>query len=88
MIDEIEEPSDPPALVLKYLDDDVSNASSAKKLTRPEVKYVIRNVLETLQVLHEDGYVHTGMTSLAPYKNAMRLHHALMMFEFCRYQAE
>jgi len=64
LIDEIEDPSDPPALVLKYLDDDVLHASAAKKLTRPEVKFVIRNVLEALKVLHEDGYIHTGMASL------------------------
>ena len=61
LIDEIEDPSDPPALVLGYLDDDVLRASAAKKLTRPEVKFVIRNVLEALKVLHEDGYIHTGM---------------------------
>ena len=64
LIDEIEDPSDPPALVLKYLNDDVLRASAAKKLTHLEVKYLIRNVLEALKVLHEDGYVHTGMASL------------------------
>jgi serine/threonine protein kinase len=64
LIDEIEDPSDPPALVLKHLDDDLLHASAAKKLTRLEVKYVMRKVLEALAVLHEDGYVHTGMVSL------------------------
>jgi len=63
-IDEIEDPPDPPVLVLKHLDDDLLHASVTKKLTRPEVKYVIRKVLEALVVLHEDGYVHTGMLSL------------------------
>jgi len=61
LIDEIEDPSDPRALVLKYLDDDVLRASAARKLTRPEVKFVIRNVLEALKVLHEDGYIHTDI---------------------------
>ncbi|KAF2189963.1 kinase-like protein [Zopfia rhizophila CBS 207.26] len=61
LIDEIEDPSDPPTLVLKYLDDDALRASTTKKLTRPEVIYVMRNVLEALKVLHEDGYVHTDV---------------------------
>lgn len=61
MVDEIEEPSDPPALVLKHLDDDLLRASAAQKLTHPQIKYVVKNVLEALQVLHEDGYVHTDI---------------------------
>ncbi|GLB19168.1 hypothetical protein AtubIFM61612_009073 [Aspergillus tubingensis] len=51
----------PPAIILKYLDDDVTRASRKQRLTRPELKYVAKNVLEVLQVLHEDGYVHTGL---------------------------
>ena len=61
LLDEIEEPSDPPALVLKHLDDDLSSAAETQRLTRKEIKYVARRVLEALKVLHEDGYVHTGM---------------------------
>lgn len=64
LLDEMGDPPDPPALVLKHLDDDLLHASAAKKLTRLEVKYVIRRVLEALSVLHEDGYVHAGMVSL------------------------
>ncbi|KAF2453005.1 hypothetical protein BDY21DRAFT_388268 [Lineolata rhizophorae] len=66
LIDDVEDPPDLPALVLKHLDDDVLNASATKRLTRPEVKHVVKRVLEVLQVLHEDGYVHTGMTSPWP----------------------
>ena len=61
LIDEIQEPSDPPALVLKHLDDDLLNASAAQRLTGPEIKRVAKNVLEALEVLHDEGYVHTGM---------------------------
>lgn len=47
-------------LVLRYLDDDLLHASNTKRLTRSEMKFVARSVLEALQVLHTDGYVHTG----------------------------
>lgn len=57
MIDEIEESADPPAIVLKYLDDDLLNASAARRLTTTsDIKYVSKKVLEALKVLHEDGY--------------------------------
>jgi hypothetical protein len=61
LIDEIEDPIDPPAIVLKHLDDDLWNADAVKRLTGREIKQVARVVLEGLRVLHEDGYVHTGM---------------------------
>ncbi|KAH6724013.1 putative serine/threonine protein kinase [Leptodontidium sp. MPI-SDFR-AT-0119] len=61
LIDEIEDPSDLPALVLKHLDDDLLNASASQRLTKLEIKHVAKNTLEALRVLHEDGFVHTGM---------------------------
>ncbi|EPE32179.1 Protein kinase-like (PK-like) [Glarea lozoyensis ATCC 20868] len=61
LIDEIEDPSDPPALVLKHLDDDLFNAAAAKRLTTSEIKLVAKRVLEGLNVIHEDGYVHTDI---------------------------
>lgn len=64
LVDEIEDPVEPPAIVLKYLDDDLSKASRKQRLTRSEIKYVAKNILDALQVLHEDGYVHTGMFTL------------------------
>ena len=33
-------------------------------LNRKELKHVARSVLEALQLLHDDGIVHTGMSSL------------------------
>lgn len=60
LVDEIKEPSEPVTIVLKHLDDDLLNASMKKDLTRREIKYVSRRVLEALRVLHEDCYVHTG----------------------------
>jgi hypothetical protein len=51
------------ALVLKHkhLDDDRVTASATRRLTRLEIRHVAKKVVEALQVLHEDGYVHTGM---------------------------
>lgn len=66
LVDEIEDPSDPPALVLEHLDDDLLNASAAQRLTRLEIKHVARKTLEALKVLHEDGYVHTGKMLARP----------------------
>jgi hypothetical protein len=60
LIDEIIEPADPPGIVLRRLDDDLLNASSTQTLTKSEIKDVAKSVLQTLTVLHEDGYVHTG----------------------------
>ena len=60
LVDEIIEPVDPPAIVLRHLEDDLLAASNAKKLSRMEIKYVSKRVLEALKVLHEDDYVHTG----------------------------
>lgn len=64
LIDEIEDSSNPPALVLQYLDDDVLRASTIKRLTRPEITYVIRRVVEAVKALHDEGFVHTGMRVL------------------------
>ena len=64
LIDEVEEPSDPSIIVLKYLEDHLLKASNKKTLNRREIKYVSRRILEALKVLHEDGYVHTGKHSI------------------------
>ncbi|RDW79346.1 uncharacterized protein DSM5745_06198 [Aspergillus mulundensis] len=61
IIDEIVEPSHPPTLVLKHLDDHLLHASIAQRLTRQEVKYVAKGVLEALKVLHQANYVHTDI---------------------------
>jgi hypothetical protein len=60
LIDEIEDPPDPPALVLKHLDDDCDSATQRPTI-KFEIKHVAKKVLEALNVLHGDGYVHTGM---------------------------
>lgn len=57
---------DPPALILKYLEDDLLQASNSKILTRSAVKYVARGVLEALNVLHGAGFVHTGTHTPRP----------------------
>lgn len=57
MIDDIESPS---SLVLEYLDDNLLDVCSRKRLEGSDVKVVARIVLEALAVLHENGFVHTG----------------------------
>jgi hypothetical protein len=51
LIDEIEEPSDPSTIVLKYLEDHLLKASIKNTLNRKELKYVSRRILEALKVL-------------------------------------
>lgn len=64
LLDEVEESSVDHALILRYLDDDVLHASNKQRLTRPEVKYIAKKVLEALSTLHDEGFVHTGILHL------------------------
>ncbi len=64
LLDEITEPVEPPAIVLGYLDDDVTGAEKKQRLTRPEIKFIARKLLEALDVLHKEGFVHTGICLL------------------------
>lgn len=59
LVDEIQDPASPPAIVLKYLEENILHASNRKCLARAEVKYVARHILEALSVLHK-GFIHTG----------------------------
>ncbi|KAL2368287.1 STE/STE20 protein kinase [Blastomyces gilchristii SLH14081] len=61
LIDEIVDPADPPAIVLKHLEDELLSSSNAKRMSGKEIKYVSKRILEALKVLHEDGYVHTDI---------------------------
>ncbi|RMZ78660.1 hypothetical protein DV738_g3783, partial [Chaetothyriales sp. CBS 135597] len=61
LVDEIQEPADPPSIVLKHLDTDMLSESNKKRLSRPEIKQVAKCVLEALRVLHKDGMVHTDV---------------------------
>lgn len=60
LVDEIDEPSVPVTIALEYLQGDLLGASVTKTLNKRELKYVSRCVLEALETLHEDGFVHTG----------------------------
>jgi hypothetical protein len=62
LLDEVQTTQGLQSLVLRYLDNDILCASNTKRLTRLEVKYVAQRVLSALAVLHEDGFVHTGMS--------------------------
>lgn len=77
LIDEVEDSSASPTLILKYLDDNVLHASKNKHLTRLEVKHVARKVLEALSVLHDEGFVHTGML----YSSKLFYYMAFLLYE-------
>lgn len=38
LIDEIQEPAEPPSIVLRYLDTDLLRESNKQRLSRPEIK--------------------------------------------------
>jgi casein kinase II subunit alpha len=57
----LDETQDPPSLVLEHLDDNLLAASNSKRLEKPEIKFIAKRILEALQAIHEDGYVHTGI---------------------------
>ncbi|EXJ86240.1 STE/STE20 protein kinase [Capronia coronata CBS 617.96] len=61
LLDEVRDASAFQANVLRYLDDDLLNASNTKRLTSFEVKYVAKRILGGLKVLHNDGFVHTDI---------------------------
>lgn len=61
LVDEIEEPSKPTTIALKYLDSHLLAETIKKPLNRKEIKYVCRRVLEALKVLHEENLVHTDV---------------------------
>jgi serine/threonine protein kinase len=68
LIDEIEEPLQPPTIALQFLDDGLLNAS-IKRLNRKEIKYVSRCILEALATLHEDSFVHTGKIDTSKFED-------------------
>ncbi|TDZ35841.1 Serine/threonine-protein kinase shk1/pak1 [Colletotrichum spinosum] len=61
IVDVVQEPADPPSIILKYLDSELLTESKRKRLTRAEIKHVAKCILEALSVLHEDGMVHTDV---------------------------
>lgn len=85
MIDEIEEPSEQITIVLEHLEDHLLQASIKRTLNRKEIKFVSRRVLEALNVLHQDGFVHTG--SIFACLGEFALHAALLITMY-RYQIQ
>ncbi|RAK95070.1 putative serine/threonine protein kinase [Aspergillus ibericus CBS 121593] len=61
LLDEVQEPAEPPIIILKYLEDNLLSSSIKKTLNRQELKYVARSILKALKVLHKDKYVHTDV---------------------------
>jgi serine/threonine protein kinase len=60
LVDDIQEPSAPTTIALKYLDSDLLIETKKKTLNRKELRHVCRSVLEALKVIHEENLVHTG----------------------------
>ncbi|KAK4117875.1 kinase-like protein [Canariomyces notabilis] len=61
LLDEIIEPPEPTAIVSRHLQNHLWQASGEKTLNRKELKYVSRRVLEALQVMHAEGFVHADV---------------------------
>ncbi|KAK2601336.1 hypothetical protein N8I77_010791 [Diaporthe amygdali] len=61
LLDEIVDPAEPTAIVLSHLRSTLLQASVQQKLTRTELKYACRGVLEALVVMHSEGYVHADV---------------------------
>ncbi|OLN95709.1 Serine/threonine-protein kinase cst-1 [Colletotrichum chlorophyti] len=59
LIDEVQEPADPPSIILRHLDSELLTKSKKKRLTRSEIKDVARRTLKALLILDKDGMVHT-----------------------------
>lgn len=60
LLDEVDPETESHALVMRWLDGDLLDATKDRQLASSEVKLVAKGVLEALQVLHADGFVHTG----------------------------
>jgi len=62
LIDEIVELSNPPVIVLKYLDNYLLNTFVSRRLTNLEINILrlARRILEALRVIYKDNFVHTG----------------------------
>ncbi|KAK2808717.1 hypothetical protein FQN50_004388 [Emmonsiellopsis sp. PD_5] len=58
LVDQVQQP---PLLVLQYLDSNLLAESHSTPLSGPELKKVARTVLQALQALHSEGYVHTDV---------------------------
>lgn len=64
LVDEIQQPAEPPSIVLEMMDTDLLTQSNTDRLLRDDIKRVAKTILEVLKVLHKDGLVHTGMLTL------------------------
>lgn len=62
LVDEIQEPADHPAIILKHYDCHTGDISATKGLSTREAKYVTWHILKALHVLHKSGYVHSGLS--------------------------
>lgn len=72
LLDEVEPGTESHALIMRWLDGDLLDATKERQLASSEVKLVARGVLEALQVLHADGFVHTGELAVFSYAFAIK----------------
>lgn len=70
LVDEIEEPPTPTTIALRYLESDLLLETVKKTLDRKELKHVCWNILNALEVLHDENLVHTGMIVHIPHCSA------------------
>ena len=60
LLDEVDPDMPSHALILRWLDTDLLDATEDKGLESSDVKLVAKGVLEALQMLHADGLIYTG----------------------------
>lgn len=69
LLDEIDAGTESHALVMRWLDGDLLEATGDRQLASSEVKLVAKGVLEALKAFHAEGFVHTGEPKGSHYQN-------------------
>jgi serine/threonine protein kinase len=70
LVDEIGTGTESHALVMRWLDGDLLEATKNRQLASPEVKLVAKGILEALRALHAEGFIHTGKPAALRYRGA------------------
>jgi serine/threonine protein kinase len=58
---QVDEATNPTAVVLEYLNEDLLSLSSKRRLKMPEIKAIGKRILQAICSMHQSGYVHTGI---------------------------
>jgi serine/threonine protein kinase len=67
LVDDIEEPSAPTTIALRYFESGLLLETVKKTLDRKELRHACRNIVNALKVLHDETLVHIGMIAKLPH---------------------